>query len=125
MLARPALTAELPEIGSTLEYHWRRRRSWSRMGATVAGPYQPPKPGSLEEFIVEHYWGYSRGRGGESLEYEVAHPPWRVAPAGDVHWDCDAAGSFGGQLAEILSQPPTSAVFADGSPVAVYPGRRL
>ncbi len=26
-----------------------------------------PAAGSLEEFIVEHYWGYVRGRDGETM----------------------------------------------------------
>jgi len=29
------------------------------------------RPGSEEEFITEHYWGYSRSRGGGTVEYRV------------------------------------------------------
>ena len=41
------------------------------MGGVVA-------PDSQEAFITEHYWGYTRQRDGSTIEYQVAHPAWRV-----------------------------------------------
>ena len=116
--------------GSRVGYEWRTgrwgRRIWNRLAARAAADAQLPAPGSLEEFIVEHYWAYVRGRDGATWEYRVAHRPWRVAPAADVVWDCDVATTYGDSpLAPNLAQPPVSAFIADGSPVQVFPGRRL
>ena len=94
------------------------------MGARAAAPPQLPAVGSLEEFIVEHYWAYVRGRDGSTWEYRVAHRPWRVAPAADVVWDCDLAATYNTPLAEYLAGPPVMGMIADGSPVQVFRGRR-
>jgi hypothetical protein len=84
-----------------------------------------PAAGSLEEFFVEHYWGYVRARDGTTREYKVAHAPWQVAFADTVVWDCDLAATYTTPLAEYLAVPPANAVVADGAAVQLYRGRRL
>ena len=91
----------------------------------MAAPLTTPPQGSLDEFIVEHYWGYVRGRDGQTREYRVAHSPWRVAPADDVSWDCDLPSTYGAPLAEYLAVRPASALVAEGSAVQVFRGRRV
>jgi hypothetical protein len=39
--------------------------------------------------------------------------------------DCDVGAVYGDAFAECLSGAPRSAFLAEGSPVAVYSGRRL
>lgn len=131
-------------VGDTAEYAWqtddpfpcregrgegsiatRTSRRWNRLAARVAAPLAFPPANSVEEFIVEHYWGYVRGRDGQTREYRVAHPPWRVAQAEEVTWDCDLAANYPAPFAEYLAKPPTSAIIAEGSAVRVFPGRRL
>jgi uncharacterized protein len=61
--------------GNTIEYQWRGDGQWCRIFAQTADlPKQAPG-GSLEQFITEHYWGYSTRRSGASLEYHLAHVP--------------------------------------------------
>lgn len=116
--------------GTRVEYRWQTTngssRQWNRVGGCVASRPIHPGQGTIEEFIVEHYWGYTHdGRGG-TREYRVEHVPWKVAPLGDVVWDCDERASFGATpLSAFLAAPPASAFVADGSPVAVYFGRRI
>jgi uncharacterized protein len=98
---------------------------WNRLAARVAAPLALPPPASLHEFIVEHYWGYSRGRDGQTRECRVSHIPWRVAAADNVTWDCDLAATYDSPFAECLAAPLTSALVADGSPVQVFRGRRI
>jgi uncharacterized protein YqjF (DUF2071 family) len=116
-------------IGDRISYHWQSRvkqeRRWNGLTARVGSIPQLPPPGSLQEFIVEHYWGYATGRDGRTREYRVAHPPWRVAAADEVLWDCDATTNYSMPLAKYLAGPPASAVIAEGSAVEVYPGRML
>jgi uncharacterized protein YqjF (DUF2071 family) len=117
--------------GDTLEYAWRSRRSrfgastWNCLAARVAAPLAIPAPNSLEEFFVEHYWGYVRARDGATREYRVAHAPWQVAPADSVTWDCDLAATYTTPLAQYLAVPPANAIIADGVAVQLYRGRRV
>ena len=114
-----------PENGGDLEYEWRMRRRWWGLRANVRGPARPLVEGSEEEFIVEHYWGYTRRRDGGTTEYRVEHSRWNVWRAESAVLDCDAAVLYGAGFAEALSAGPRSALVADGSPVVVRMGRRL
>lgn len=131
-------------VGDTAAYAWRTKvpvpcregreegsiaigipHRWNRIAARVATPLALPPAESLDEFIVEHYWGYVRGRDGQTREYRVAHPPWRVARADEVTWDCDLAANYPAPFAEYLASPPASAILAEGSAVQVFSGRQL
>ena len=81
-----------------------------------------PAPGSQEEFITEHYWGYTRQRDGSTVEYQVEHPQWRVWSATDARFSCDVAAVYGTEYTSALGAAPASAFVADGSPVTVRRG---
>jgi hypothetical protein len=106
-------------------YHWRLADRWHRLDVTTSGRPFLPAAGSEAEFITEHYWGYTAQRDGGSKEYQVAHPPWRVWAVIHSALDCDVGAVYGDAFAECLSGAPRSAFLAEGSPVAVYSGRRL
>ena len=108
----------LVEAGE-LEYSWRWRGQWHHLGASVEGEPQEMATGSEEEFIFEHYWGYTRQRDGSTIEYEVQHPRWRVWNAERSFLTCDVRGLYGEEFAKALSAPPRSAFVAAGSEVAV------
>lgn len=110
----------VPEV----EYSWRARGRWHTLGARATGSAALPLPETLEAFITERYWGYTRQRDGGTAEYQVAHPPWRVWHATDVRLDADLQAVHGGDVAPLLIAPVSSFI-ADGSPVSVYPPRRL
>jgi len=109
----------------SVEYSWRERAVWNRLKLTTTGEAQPPDPGSEEEFITEHYWGYSAQSDGGCLEYQVKHPPWRVWQVSDAEFHCDIEGVYGRRFAEPLLAKSTSAFVAQGSPVTVRRGVRL
>ena len=107
------------------EFGWRVGRDWTRVVATTEGAPRPLVPGSEEEFITEHYWGYTRQRDGGTIEYRVDHPRWNVWTATDARLDGNVAPVYGDAFAEALSGPPVSAFVADGSPVTVYAPSRI
>jgi uncharacterized protein len=111
--------------GLHVTYGWRSQGCWHGIGAVVSGGPQEALPGSEEEFITEHYWGYSSLRGGGTVEYRVEHPRWRVWPVRQSVFDCDVAGVYGERFAGSLAGEPSSAFLADGSEVAVYSGVSL
>jgi hypothetical protein len=107
------------------EYLWRHHGVWNRLRVVPAGEPAEAGPGSEEEFITEHYWGYSRLRSGGTVEYRVEHPRWRVWQAGTASLEHDAADLYGPRFAAALAASPSSAFLADGSPVSVYRGERI
>jgi len=104
-------------------YGWRFGGRWQGLELVPEPEAALPEPGSEQEFITEHYWGYAATRRG-TVEYEVVHPRWNVRRAAATV-DCDAERLYGPGFAAPLAGPPSSAFLADGSPVAVMPGRRV
>jgi hypothetical protein len=106
----------------SVEYGWGRAPSSSSLGAKFQGEPANLTPGSEEEFITEHYWGYVVQRDGSALEYRVVHPPWRVWRASEARLDCDVEACYGKQYRAALEGQPSSAFVAEGSAIAVYKG---
>jgi uncharacterized protein YqjF (DUF2071 family) len=124
---RHLIGAADPRTGAPdrVEYSWRQRSGWSRLGIEPAGEGELPRPGSETEFITEHYWGYTTQRDGSTVEYRVDHPSWRSWRAGRTHVEGNLLELYGPAFAPVLSAPPTSAFLSEGSPVVVYTPIRL
>ena len=122
---RHTLSATTAGSSPRVEYAWQHQGRWNRLVAQTTGELQAITPGSEEEFITEHYWGYTAQRDGGSLEYQVEHPPWRVQQVRESMLDCDAAELYGPTFGEGLSGKPSSAFVAEGSAVTVRRGVRI
>lgn len=109
-----------------VSYSWQQHGGdWAHLSLTTAGKPQPLVPGSREEFITEHYWGYTRQRDGGTVEYRVDHPSWRVSHAERASVTGDLVELYGTALGSVLSTPPDSAFLAKGSEVMVHAPRRI
>jgi hypothetical protein len=109
----------------SVTYAWQFNGRSNSLQLSTRGEAQLLREGSEPEFITEHYWGYTAQRDGSTLEYRVEHPRWSIREAQEARLDCDVAGLYGKQFAEVLSRPPTSAFLAEGSPVTVRKGIRI
>jgi hypothetical protein len=97
--------------------------------AGSARPHYPPAD-SLEEFIIDHHWGYSKARrsnGGPAgcTEYAIERPRWMIRPAERALFTGDAAALYGRDFAEVLARPADVAFLVDGAAVRVLRGTRL
>jgi uncharacterized protein len=110
---------------SRAEYAWRFGGRWNRIVASELGPPMPLAPGSHEEFIAEHYWGYARRSADRTVEYRVEHPPWQVRVGGAAAFEGSVAGLYPHEFGFLDSRVPESAFVADGSAVTVSHGRRV
>jgi uncharacterized protein YqjF (DUF2071 family) len=110
---------------TSASYRWTLDGRPNHVSVAVEGPLQPLVAGSEEEFITEHYWGYTRQRDGGTSEYNVRHPRWRVATAARAELDCDVSRLYGPAFVEPLRARPVSAFLADGSEVTVSRGVRV
>jgi len=108
-----------------IRYEWRQADRWYRLEGWTTGTPVTPAAGSEAEFITEHYWGYTARRDGGCLEYQVAHPPWRVWGTSSASLECDVGRMYGSGFEEALRPPPRSAFVAEGSSVAVFRGVQL
>ncbi len=122
---RSAIRPPVARGPGRFEYGWKPPSGWCRLAASVQGQPVPTAPGSLEEFISEHYWGYNRRHDGTTLEYRVEHPRWNVWLATELAFAGDNTALYGPVLAPFLGATPRAVFVADGSPVVVYRSRAL
>ncbi len=118
-------TIESASQPGRVEYAWRDRGQWLQLSAEVNGPVTDFAPGTDADFILEHYWGYTRQRNGATCEYAVEHPRWRIWANATGRFTGDAAEFYGHDFATALQQPPHSVIVAEGSSVVVRQGTRL
>lgn len=107
------------------EYEWDWHGQKFRLNAVGNGTPSRVEEDSLENFITEHYWGYSAAGPGKSIEYRVSHDPWRVWTAAKASFEGDGEALYGRGFGEVLHRKPDSAFIAEGSPVTVHAGRRI
>lgn len=110
---------------NSVQYRWKNKGRWDNLHLKTSGKPSPLPSGSLEEFIAEHYWGYSRTKDGGCLQYRVDHPSWKFTPATETLIDIDVEALYGTPFRETLSRTPDSSFVADGSAVSVFPGTPL
>ncbi|MCB0592745.1 MAG: DUF2071 domain-containing protein [Lewinellaceae bacterium] len=108
-----------------VQYDWKPNGRWNSLRVAADRKAAPLEEGSEEQFITEHYWGYTGQPGGASSEYQVEHPSWRIHPVLSYQADCDARQLYGPAFAEAMEEEPTSVFLAEGSEIAVRRGRRL
>jgi len=119
----PMSTDVIP--GTKAEYRWQFEGQENRLSVVPSGLPRLPDDDSLDTFIVDHHWGYSRSKNDETIEYEVDRLPWRTYPVGSYDLDVDVDRLYGPEFAEALSKPPISVVLAEGSKVTVSFGKKL
>ena len=77
------------------------------------------KANSEEDFITEHYWGYTKVNDGKTSEYEVKHPSWKVYQINNAKIDVDFGLTYGEEFKFLNSKQPDSVMLAEGSEISV------
>jgi len=106
-------------------YEWKLDGKWNKLGASISNHFEYIKPGSPEEFIFEHYWGYNTWSEAVSMEYQVEHISWQVAAVKEPVFEADIAVLYTEVFVPFLSVKPYSAFFAKGSDVVVRMGGKI
>jgi uncharacterized protein YqjF (DUF2071 family) len=116
---------ELKPEALSASYTWKLNNRWHSLAVEAAPTPQPIASGSEEEFITEHYWGYTKRADGSTSAYEVRHPRWQTYPLTSHAIDADFTALYGPAFAHLNNAQPTSVLLAEGSAVSVLNGFRL
>lgn len=113
--------------GDKLEvsYEWKFQNAWNRLNVSAENRTSRFAEDSEEEFITEHYWGYTKINENKTAEYGVEHPRWNVYPveAYDIQVNCQDI--YGNEFACLSNQIPNSVFLAEGSEISVLKGSRI
>jgi uncharacterized protein YqjF (DUF2071 family)/predicted DCC family thiol-disulfide oxidoreductase YuxK len=111
--------------GGRLSYGVRVGTRDVTISATTVGELQPMRENSIEQFILEHYWGYTNQPDGTTSEYRVVHEQWKFWSTFSTATDGDFTALYPSAFKSFLEQAPHSAFVARGSSVAVYAYNRF
>lgn len=108
-----------------VSYSWNRERSTNSISVDLGQRIGIPENGSPGEFIIEHYWGYTRRGEHRTDEYKVEHPKWELYDVGSPKIDVDFGRVYSDKFAFLTAATPHSVLFSKGSEISVYMGGRL
>lgn len=84
-----------------------------------------PAENSHGEFIIEHYWGYTKRGTNRTDEYKVEHPKWEIFEVTYAEIDVDFGKVYGEEFDFLSDKQPDSIFLAKGSDIAVYKGAKM
>ena len=107
-----------------VSYSWKLGK-WHNITVDAELSREPIAIGSEEEFITEHYWGYTKIGLNKTSEYGVEHPRWEVYPIKDYQIDVDFEKTYGKDFHFLTNKVPDSVMLAEGSEIAVLKGQKI
>ena len=100
-------------------FEWLVNKKWNFITVPTSNTSKKMKADSLESFIYEHYYGYTKIAENKTEEYKLQHPSWKVNQVMDYNIECDFEAMYGKSFS-ILNQTKPEAVFiAEGSAVGI------
>lgn len=104
-----------------VQYEW-KVKTWQTLQVEARNQPELIREGSEEEFITQHFWGYSR-KSGNTSEYHVEHELWHSYPVETYHLDVDYERCYGSVFSFLNHSDPHSVYLVEGSPVKVFKDR--
>jgi hypothetical protein len=102
-----------------INYNWKVNTEHHAIIASFDNELKDIEPNSLEEFIYEHYFGFTNVSDTETWEYKVNHPRWLTNEIKEYKINCDFEKMYGSDFAFLNHQKPYSVYNAQGSEVSI------
>ncbi len=115
---------ELNNNSLIVEYKWKKDK-WNSLVIETENTLSKIEDGSEEEFITEHYWGYTKINNDKTSEYGVEHPRWDVYKTNKYSIDVDFGNIYGDRFGFLNSEKPISVFLAEGSEIEVKAGKEI
>ncbi len=117
-------TWQITDDSISAEYKW-KKRDWHSFKVTAENKLTNIPTGSEQEFITEHYWGYTQRGATKTSEYGVEHPRWQIYPIKSYSIEVDFKKMYGEAFAFLKEETPTSVFLVEGSKILIREGSIL
>lgn len=102
-----------------VSYEWKYMNDWDSVTVKAASVPVLILPGTEEEFITEHYWGYTQVGDRMTSEYQVEHPRWQTYQVLHHTISVRFGSLYGAEFGDLKDAIPDSVMLAEGSQIAV------
>ena len=102
-----------------IQYLWKIDKKWNSISVIAVAEKKPMAKESFEEFIFEHYYGYSMINKSTSEEYKIEHARWKINDVVQYNINCDFEKMYGKEFKFLNTHNPKNVILAEGSSIAV------
>jgi len=102
-----------------INYEWKMKDKWNSITVQSDTNKYKIESSSIEEFIFERYFGFTKISPSSTQEYRIQHSKWNTHKILDYTIDCDFGTMYGDTFSNLNNQIPSSIIMAEGSQVSV------
>jgi uncharacterized protein len=110
---------EFPQESKLITYSWKRKKNWNNITVNASNTKEKMQKDSIEEFIFEHYFGYTKVSEADTIEYYIQHPSWQINQVKNFEISCNFEEMYGKDFGFLSHQKPENVMLAEGSSIAV------
>ena len=103
-----------------IKFEWLLQKKWNSIAVDFDSKTESMKTGSLEKFIYEHYYGFTKINDFKTEQYQLKHPSWRIHNVKEYEIDCNFEAMYGKSFSILNQTKPNSVFIAEGSEVSIY-----
>ena len=118
-LSIPTKNKIIIEEGKHISYEWKVNNKWNSIAVQSDTNKYKIEQGTIEEYIFERYFGFTKLSNISSQEYKINHPKWMIHDVLNSNIECDFGTMYGDAFLGLNSQKPDSVLLAEGSHVSV------
>jgi len=108
-----------------VSYEWKFKGVWDSLNVTSLATPTDILPGTEEEFITEHYWGYTPVSRIRTSQYQVEHPRWQTYSVKSHRVNVRFSELYGPAFGILNNAVPDSIMLAEGSSIKVRAANRI
>lgn len=102
-----------------VNFEWLLNKKWKSIYVEASNEAAAMKKDTLEQFIYEHYYGYTKIDEDKTEEYKLQHPSWNTYKVLDYKIECDFEAMYGKAFSVLNYTKPEAVFIAEGSAVAI------
>ena len=102
-----------------IKFDWLLNKKWNSIYVEASNESQIMKNDTLEKFIYEHYFGYTKIDENNTEEYRLQHPSWKINTVLDTKINCDFKAMYGESFSVLNKTEPEAVFIAEGSSVKI------
>lgn len=110
---------EISEKNKKISYSWKMKAEWNNLTVNASFSKDYMEKNRIEEFIFEHYFGYTKVSQTETIEYYIQHPSWQINQVKSFEINCNFKEMYGAAFDFLTTQKPNSVMIAEGSNISV------
>ncbi|MES1225827.1 MAG: DUF2071 domain-containing protein [Bacteroidota bacterium] len=96
-------------------YYCKINNQWNYLSMESACESFEPADETIENFIRDNYFGYTKATQNKTLEFQIKHRPWKISKATKFETNLDIEAIYGKEFKKYFAAKPLSAFLMDGS----------